>query len=178
MNKNVRNSNMEMTNIPVIQQPTAYNDMCKKPDNSSYCLALFIRRLRGKTNLRWSPNRGYQKVQNCAEWNRLDCCNLFLYLVLSCDQMHVCMGGPGWCSGKESTCQCRRYGFDLWVRKLPCSRKWQPIPVFLPGKCQGQWSLAGYSWTWLRHTHSLILKIRLSVFLRSMYFTVCITIPQ
>ena len=32
-----------------------------------------------------------------------------------------------------------------WVRKIPCNRKWQPTPVFLPGKFHGQRSLAGYS---------------------------------
>ena len=25
-----------------------------------------------------------------------------------------------------------RRGFDLWVRKIPWRRAWQPIPVFLP----------------------------------------------
>ena len=30
-------------------------------------------------------------------------------------------------------------------RKIPWSRKWQPTPVFLPGKSHGQWSLMGYS---------------------------------
>ena len=28
-------------------------------------------------------------------------------------------GLPRWRSGKESTCQCRRHGFDSWVRKIP-----------------------------------------------------------
>ena len=49
--------------------------------------------------------------------------------------------------GEESTWQCRRCKtcrFDLWVRKIPWSRKWQLIPVFLPGKFHGQRSLAGY----------------------------------
>ena len=32
-----------------------------------------------------------------------------------------------------------------WVKKTPWGRKWQPIPVFLPGKSHGQRSLAGYS---------------------------------
>ena len=36
-------------------------------------------------------------------------------------------------------------GFNPWVRKISCSRKWQPTPVFLPGKSHGQWSLVGYS---------------------------------
>ena len=32
-----------------------------------------------------------------------------------------------------------------WVRKIPWSRKWQPTPVFLPGKFHGQRSLVGDS---------------------------------
>ena len=46
---------------------------------------------------------------------------------------------------KESTCQCRRCRFDPGVRKIPWRRKWQPTPVFLPGKSLIQRSLAGYS---------------------------------
>ena len=34
---------------------------------------------------------------------------------------------------------------QFWVRKIPRQRKWQPTPVFLPGKSHGQRSLAGYS---------------------------------
>ena len=48
-------------------------------------------------------------------------------------------------SGRESICQCRRCRFDTWVGKICFSRKWQPIPVFLPGKFHGQRSLVGYS---------------------------------
>ena len=36
-------------------------------------------------------------------------------------------------------------GFNLWVEKSPWRRKWQPVPVFLPGESHGQRSLAGYS---------------------------------
>ena len=43
-------------------------------------------------------------------------------------------GLHSWLSGKESSCQCRRRGFDPWVRKIPWKRKWQPTPIFLPGK--------------------------------------------
>ena len=28
-------------------------------------------------------------------------------------------GLPRWLSGKESSCRCRRAGFDLWSRKIP-----------------------------------------------------------
>ena len=50
-----------------------------------------------------------------------------------------------WCSHKESSCHCRRCRSDPWVGKFPWSRKWQPTPVFLPGKFHGQRSLVGYS---------------------------------
>ena len=65
------------------------------------------------------------------------------------------LGLPRWFSGKESTCQCRRYRFNPWVRKIPWRGKWQPTPIFLPRKSHGQRSLAGYS-PWccrVGHTH-------------------------
>ena len=37
--------------------------------------------------------------------------------------------------------QCRRqrrHGFDPWVRKIPCRKKWQPTPVFSPGESHGR----------------------------------------
>ena len=40
--------------------------------------------------------------------------------------------------------QCRRHRLDPWIWKTPCRRKWQPALGFLPGKCHGQRSLAGY----------------------------------
>ena len=52
---------------------------------------------------------------------------------------------PGGSDGKWSCLQCGRPGFDLWVRKIPWRRKWQPTPVLLPGKSHGQRSLVGYS---------------------------------
>ena len=39
----------------------------------------------------------------------------------------------------------RDTGFDPWVRKIPWRRKWQPIPVFLPGEYHGQRSWVGYN---------------------------------
>ena len=56
--------------------------------------------------------------------------------------LHLAVGFPG---GPESACQCKRFAFDPWVGKIPWRRKWQPSPVFLPGKSQGQRGLAGYS---------------------------------
>ena len=57
-------------------------------------------------------------------------------------------GYPGGTSGKESAFQYRwykRHRFNPWVRKIPWRRKWQPTPVFLPGKFHGQRILAGHS---------------------------------
>ena len=48
-----------------------------------------------------------------------------------------------WLRAKESTCQCRRHGFYLWVGRIPWRRKWQPPPVFLPGKSHRERSLVG-----------------------------------
>ena len=45
--------------------------------------------------------------------------------------VYMYIGLPGGLSGKESACQCRRCRFDPWVGKIPWSRKWQPMPVFL-----------------------------------------------
>ena len=62
----------------------------------------------------------------------------------------------------------KRSGFDPWVRKNPWRRKWQPTPIFLPGKFHEQRSLADYSpWSpkeWdttehrtHTHTHKMLL---------------------
>ena len=70
------------------------------------------------------------------------------------------MGFPGGTSGKEPTCQCRRHkrlGFSPWMGTIPWRKKWQPTPVFLPGKSYGQrgswWATVHgveKSWTWLK----------------------------
>ena len=54
-------------------------------------------------------------------------------------------GFSWWQSGKEHTCQCRRCGFNPWVREIPWRRKWQPTPVILPGRSHAQRILVGYS---------------------------------
>ena len=58
--------------------------------------------------------------------------------------------------------QCRRgkrYVFDPWVGKILWRRKWQPIPVFLPGKSHRQRSLVGCSpWDCKRVRHDLATK--------------------
>ena len=69
---------------------------------------------------------------------------------------------PGGSDGKEFACQCRRHGFDPWVRKIPRRRKWRPTPAFLPGKFHGQRRLADYrpwgskEWDTTEHTHTYV----------------------
>ena len=52
------------------------------------------------------------------------------------------VGLPQWLAAKDAMQGAQFY---LWVEKIPWRRKWQPTPVFLPGKYHGQRSLVGYS---------------------------------
>ena len=55
---------------------------------------------------------------------------------------------------KDPACQYRRrkrHRFVAWVGKISWRRKWQPTPVFLPGKSHGPKNLTGYS-TWCLNT--------------------------
>ena len=81
-----------------------------------------------------------------------------------------------WHYGKESACQYKRskkLRFNPGVGKMPCRGKWQPTPVFLPGKSHGERSLAGYSpWgckesdTTSMHTHVASAKLSVIFFLK------------
>ena len=71
------------------------------------------------------------------------------------------MGFPGGTAVKNPLAKQKTQEscFDPWVGKTSWSRKWQPAPVFSPGKFQGQRSLAGYR-PWghkelnaIEHTH-------------------------
>ena len=76
------------------------------------------------------------------------------------------LGVLGGSAGKNLLVSAGDSGFDPWVWKIPWRRKCHPVPVFLPGKSQGQRSLAGYSsWgckesdttEWLNWTELMIL---------------------
>ena len=71
----------------------------------------------------------------------------------------ITLGLPRWLSGEEFSCQCRRFRFNPWVMKIPWRRKWQPTPVYLPGKSLGQRSLASYSpWDHKKVRHNFVTK--------------------
>ena len=42
---------------------------------------------------------------------------------------------PWWLSGKESTCQCNRHGFDIWVKKIPIPQDLCGISSFCLETC-------------------------------------------
>ena len=66
----------------------------------------------------------------------------FLFFKLEESKILDFLDGLG---GKKNLPQCGRPWFNPWVVKIPWRRKWQYIPVFLPGKSYGQRSLAGYN---------------------------------
>ena len=80
----------------------------------------------------------------------MHCCPL---LVTSRYYLEI-LGLPGGSEGKEICLQCRKPGFDPWVRKIPWRKGWQPAPVFLPGEFHGQMSLVGYSLWGCRAGHN------------------------
>ena len=64
------------------------------------------------------------------------------------------MGFPSGSVVKIHLCcrRCWRLGFNPWFGKIPWRRKWQPTPVFLPGKTHGPWwgrkesDMTGHTW--------------------------------
>jgi len=67
-------------------------------------------------------------------------------------------GFPGGSVVKNLPASARDMGLIPKSGRLPWRRKWQPTPVFLPGKSHGQRSLAGYSPWSCRVGHDLVTK--------------------
>ena len=79
-----------------------------------------------------------------------------------------------WLRGQSVCLQCGRPGFDPWVGKIPWRRKWQPAPVFLPGRPHGQRSLVGHS-PWgsqrVRHDWVTLLALLINISINKMVCT-------
>ena len=95
-------------------------------------------------------------TKGCLTWYSSFACRSVLILICSyivgnkniSRTLASLRGFPGGTTGKESACQCRRHKictFDPWVGKISWGRKWQPSPVFFPGKFHGQRSLVDYN---------------------------------
>jgi len=79
-----------------------------------------------KLSVSWILTKHYTStiiLYQCLQW----LFNLFnTYITVYCFQL------AQWF--KKSAFQCKRLGSDSWVCKIPWRKKWQPTPVFLPGK--------------------------------------------
>ena len=102
-------------------------------------------------------DRGIQFRISCfiLLWRVQDLEIMVVFFFLKMTSIPILWGFPGGLNGQE----CRRHVFDSWVEMIPWRRKWQPTPVFLPGKSHGQRSLVGYSpWGRERVRHDLVTK--------------------
>ena len=73
------------------------------------------------------------------------CCSFLILMRIWIDLFYSFPGGSVVKNLSANAGATKIHGFDPWVRKIPWRRKWQPLPLFLPGKSQGQRSLAGCS---------------------------------
>ena len=85
---------------------------------------------KSKTKLKWIKQKSLYQMSRSSTHCKLPHCSVW--------------GFPGSSDNKESACNVGDPG-DLGVGKIPWSREWQPIPLFLPREYHGQRSLAGYS---------------------------------
>ena len=105
------------------------------------------------------------------------------YILIKAVVLCLCMinkGLPWWLSAKESACSAGDK--EMQVQSLgqedPWRRKWQPTPVFLPGRFHGQKSLAGYSpqghkeSDTTEHTHTMVDKTHWMVLVRGKFYWV------
>ena len=97
----------------------------------------------------------------------------------------ICVLGLPWWLSKESACNAGDAGSIPGLGLSPGEGKWQPTPVFLPGKSYGQRRLVGYSpWDhreldtteWLI-THNVHTALLLSQVPASHHSTFFITFP-
>ena len=97
----------------------------------------------------WGSDKPMDMVEMCSvDWGKQGRNARGVLLAVVLEDSISTKGLPGGISGKEAICQCRRckrHGFDLWIRKIPWRRAWQPTPVFVPGESRGQRNLVGYS---------------------------------
>jgi len=68
------------------------------------------------------------------------------------------LGLPLWFSWLRIHLECRRTGFDPWVRKIPWRRERLPTPVIWPGEFHGLYSPWGRKELDMTDIHKYILS--------------------
>ena len=141
--------------------------MCFKREVGRYIIFLKLLKLKSGWNFYKVGTSGTYKLPNSGILKS------YLWTVFS-------WGLPSDSDGKESICNVGDPGFDPSLRTIPWRRKWQPTPLFLPGKSHGQRSLVGYSLSGCKESDttntytykSLLLSFvdYLGVFLSTQYF--------
>ena len=82
------------------------------------------------------------RIQTCQYWALLFKVHSHIkYSTIFSLPLHLSIAW--WIKQKRISLQCRRRGFDPWVRKIPWRREWKAIPVILPGELHGQRRLVG-----------------------------------
>ena len=64
-----------------------------------------------------------------------------LNIITSCFTAQVLSWFSWWLRQERICLQCRRPGFNPWVRKILCRRERLPSPVFWPGEFHGLYSI-------------------------------------
>ena len=82
--------------------------------------------------------------------------------------LHDFHGGS---ASKASAYNAGDPGSDPWVRKVPWRKKWQPTPVFLPGKSHGWGSLVGYS-PWGHKESDMTERLHFLFFRKERYISI------
>ena len=148
------NSQMHFSNAPTIFHPLhllTYCSPCQQWSPRNLCMFKYVWCV--LQDLIKVPLPSYQNSFKFLSSQRFLPPLNFWGNFCSQDIIYCCLytltGVPGGHSSKESVCSAWDVGsrcrFNPWVRKIPRRRKRQSTPVFLPGKCHGQRSLAGYS---------------------------------
>ena len=78
-------------------------------------------------------------------WLGFQGCSLLFYCLFIVTVLGLSWDFPGGSEVKASARNAGDLGSIPGSGRFPWRRKWQPIPVFLPGESHGQRSLVGYS---------------------------------
>ena len=76
---------------------------------------------------------------------------------------HLLRGFPGGTSGKEFACQCRRCGFDPWIRKIPLEEGMATHSSILAWRIPWTGRLQSKNWTGLKKCLALCLALYINI---------------